>query len=142
MPPRRSAKSSAGLPLTPVSILVLLTLPSLLTLHDLHHTNPLLTLYLTTYLLLINTLTFALYYHDKARSRIAGWRVSETRLHVCELAGGWPAAFVAQRYFQHKVRKRGYQVGFWGIVVVSEVAWVDWWSGGVVRGWVLGSRKG
>lgn len=142
MPPRRSAKSSAGLPLTPVSILVPLTLPSLLTLHDLHHTNPLLTLYLTTYLLLINTLTFALYYHDKARFRIAGWRVSETTLHVCELAGGWPAAFVAQRYFQHKVQKRGYQVVFWGIVVVSEVAWVDWWSGGVVRGWVLGSRKG
>jgi uncharacterized membrane protein YsdA (DUF1294 family) len=85
------------------------------------------------YATIINVITFILYRHDKAQSRIGGWRVSESSLHVCELLGGWPAAFVAQRVFRHKTRKMSYQINYWGIVALHEVLWVDVVTGGAVR---------
>jgi uncharacterized membrane protein YsdA (DUF1294 family)/cold shock CspA family protein len=58
----------------------------------------------------INAVTFAVYHADKRRAREKEWRISEATLHLLELAGGWPAAFVAQRRFRHKIRKVGYQI--------------------------------
>jgi uncharacterized membrane protein YsdA (DUF1294 family) len=93
---------------------------------------------LTAYVLAINFLTYLLYRHDKAQSRIAGWRITEQRLHLCELLGGWPAAFIAQRNLQHKTRKTSYQIEFWAIVVVHEALWIDWLTGGFLRRLVRG----
>jgi uncharacterized membrane protein YsdA (DUF1294 family) len=123
------------------TLLIAITVPLLFGLLRLRQAHPLLTSYLSTYLILINTLTFMLYSHDKARSRVAGWRVTEMRLHTCELAGGWPAAFMAQRIFQHKIRKVKYQVGFWVIVIMHELVWLDVSTEGRVRRWLMRSGR-
>lgn len=123
------------------TILITITTPLLFGLLRLHQKHPSLASYLSTYLILINTLTFMLYSHDKARSRVAGWRVTEMRLHTCEFAGGWPAAFVAQRIFQHKIRKFKYQVGFWAIVMLHELGWLNFSTEGKVRRWVMTSGR-
>lgn len=86
-----------------------------------------------SYALAINIATFFLYYHDKAQSRISGWRVTEQRLHLCELLGGWPAAFIAQRLFRHKIRKTRYQMEYWAIVLSYEAVLVDRLTGGALR---------
>lgn len=93
---------------------------------------------IASYGLTINIFTFMLYRHDKAQSRIAGWRVTERRLHLSELLGGWPAAFIAQRLFQHKTRKTSYQIEYWAIVFAHEALWIDWMSHGALRRLVMG----
>ncbi len=50
---------------------------------------------------------------------------SEAWLHVTELLGGWPGAFLAQRRLRHKVSKCGYQFVFWLIVLAYQFAAVD-----------------
>ncbi|MBW4420312.1 MAG: cold shock and DUF1294 domain-containing protein [Myxacorys californica WJT36-NPBG1] len=70
--------------------------------------------------------TFALYKDDKSRAKRNGWRISENRLHLHELAGGWLGAFVAQRTIRHKNKKRSYQAVFWGIVTLHLLLWLGW----------------
>lgn len=65
-------------------------------------------------------LTWILYALDKRQAGIGGRRIPERTLHGCELAGGWPAAFLAQRHFRHKSSKGRYQLAFWGIVVLHQ----------------------
>ncbi len=58
------------------------------------------------------------------------------RLHLLELLGGWPGAFLAQQVFRHKTRKLSFQLVFWGIVLLHQLFWIDWLSGGRLLGWV------
>ncbi|KAF2281204.1 DUF1294-domain-containing protein [Westerdykella ornata] len=83
------------------------------------------------YTCLISGVTFLFYGYDKMQARNLEWRVKETTLHMLELAGGWPGALVGQHYFQHKTRKTGFMVVFWGIVV----GWQGFW-------WVVASAGG
>ena len=53
------------------------------------------------------------------------WRVPEARLHLLELLGGWPGAFLAQRRLRHKCAKGSYQVVFWLIVLAYQFAAFD-----------------
>ncbi len=78
--------------------------------------------WLTGYFAAINILTYGVYVFDKHRARNKGWRIPEKRMHLLELLGGWPAAFVAQRHFRHKSSKGSYQLTFWMIVVIYQ--WV------------------
>lgn len=77
---------------------------------------------------------YALYGSDKGRAQRGGWRVPEKVLHLAELIGGWPGAWVAQRRLRHKCRKLEYQVVFWLIVGIYQVAGWDflqgflWWE--------------
>jgi uncharacterized membrane protein YsdA (DUF1294 family)/cold shock CspA family protein len=88
----------------------------------------------------MSLLTFVLYAHDKSRARNGQWRVPEKTLHLCELAGGWLGAFVAQRRLYHKSSKGSYQVVFWVIVTVHIVFWVDWlFLGGMLMSQILSS---
>jgi len=41
-------------------------------------------------------------------------------LHLLELLGGWPGAFLAQRRLRHKCSKRRYQFVFWLIVLAYQ----------------------
>jgi uncharacterized membrane protein YsdA (DUF1294 family) len=66
------------------------------------------------------------YATDKAQAGLAGRRVSERTLHLLALAGGWPGALVAQRYFRHKTRKVRFQVVFWLIVTGHVIAVMVW----------------
>lgn len=68
----------------------------------------------------ISLLTYALYGADKdsAADRRSTWRASEKLMHAFELAGGWPGAFLAQRWLRHKSAKVSYQAFFWLIVAL------------------------
>jgi uncharacterized membrane protein YsdA (DUF1294 family) len=51
--------------------------------------------------------------------------VSEANLHLLELLGGWPGAFLAQRRLRHKCSKGSYQFVFWLIVLGYQFAAYD-----------------
>jgi uncharacterized membrane protein YsdA (DUF1294 family)/cold shock CspA family protein len=74
----------------------------------------------------MSLLTFALYADDKSRAERGSWRTSERTLHLCELAGGWPGGFIAQRKLRHKTIKSSYQVVFWTIASLHLIFWLGW----------------
>lgn len=104
-----------------LTILALLLLPPTLVLFTI--LSPSLRLLTLLYVLIINTATFLIYRHDKniAVALEGGWRVSEVSLHLWALAGGWPAALVAQRVLRHKTRKWKFLGVFWVVVVGEEM---------------------
>lgn len=57
-------------------------------------------------LLVLNIVTFFSYATDKSAAERGGWRTPESTLHALAAAGGWPAAWLAQRALRHKSRKR------------------------------------
>jgi len=68
---------------------------------------------------------------DKRRSRISGPRIRERTLLLTALAGGWPGALIAQRWFRHKTRKQPYKTRLWlvialHILTVSVIIWAVW----------------
>jgi uncharacterized membrane protein YsdA (DUF1294 family)/cold shock CspA family protein len=77
------------------------------------------------YAVLITAISYGSYALDKQRARAREWRISEAGLHVPELLGGWPGAFVAQRRLRHKVSKPSYQAVFWIIVLAYQLAAFD-----------------
>jgi len=78
----------------------------------------------------ISGLTYLAYAWDKHRARTKGWREPESLLHLLELIGGWPGAFVAQCRLRHKRAKVRYQIIFWLIVALHQFVAVDY-----IRGW-------
>ena len=72
------------------------------------------------YVLVMGALAYGAYALDKRRAQSKEWRLSEARLHLLELLGGWPGAFLAQRWLRHKCSKVSYQVVFWLIVLVYQ----------------------
>ena len=77
----------------------------------------------------INVVTYFLYARDKRRAQAGAWRIAETTLHLVALLGGWPAAFLAQRRFRHKISKTSFQVAYWLIVALHESATMDYLQG-------------
>lgn len=69
----------------------------------------------------ISLTTWGLYWHDKWAAETAHWRTPEAWLHFFEIIGGWPAAFLAQRIFRHKISKLRYQITFWMIIAIHQV---------------------
>jgi uncharacterized membrane protein YsdA (DUF1294 family)/cold shock CspA family protein len=82
------------------------------------------------YAVVITAISYGSYALDKQRARAREWRISEAGLHVTELLGGWPGAFIAQRRLRHKVSKGSYQAVFWAIVLVYQLAAYD-----ALQGW-------
>ena len=80
--------------------------------------------------LLASAAAFVLYWVDKRAARRGDRRVQERTLHIAELLGGWPGAFVAQRMLRHKTRDTRFQVVYWSIVALHLLAWALWmWFG-------------
>lgn len=102
---------------TGVVLLLLLLLP-LLALH--HHGVTL--AWSATYLFLMSAFTFWGFRHDKRAAQHGRWRQTEASLHLLELLGGWPGAFLAQRFLRHKASKLSYQLVFWIIVLAYQCA--------------------
>jgi uncharacterized membrane protein YsdA (DUF1294 family) len=75
--------------------------------------------------LLISLGTFATYGIDKRRAESGEWRIPELNLHLAEFLGGWPGAFVAQRWFNHKTSKISYRIVYWLIVLLHELIAID-----------------
>ena len=76
-------------------------------------------------MMLVSAITYGMYAHDKSRAVSSGWRVPESSLHLAELLGGWPGAFIAQRSLRHKCSKASYQIVFWSIVILFQLAAAD-----------------
>jgi uncharacterized membrane protein YsdA (DUF1294 family)/cold shock CspA family protein len=89
--------------------------------------------YILGYLVFILTLTYGLYWIDKRRARAgASNRIPESAMHLAELVGGWPAAYIAQRWLRHKSTKLSYQILFWLIVALHQYAAIDYLLGGTL----------
>ncbi|VEB40288.1 Protein of uncharacterised function (DUF1294) [Chromobacterium violaceum] len=57
--------------------------------------------------------TLLAYWLDKRAALRGQWRIPEARLQWLHLAGGWPAAWFAQRAFRHKTRKQPFLALYW-----------------------------
>ena len=77
------------------------------------------------YVLALGALTYWAYVIDKRRAVEREWRLPEAQLHLMELLGGWPGAFLAQRRLRHKCSKGSYQLVFWLIVLAYQFAAFD-----------------
>ena len=73
------------------------------------------------WLLLVNLLTYFVYWLDKRRAKKGGRRVSERELLVWALVGGSPAAFYAMRKLRHKTQKTSFKLWF-ALVVIAQLA--------------------
>jgi uncharacterized membrane protein YsdA (DUF1294 family) len=77
---------------------------------------------LIVYLLLVNLLTYAVYWLDKRRAERGGRRISENELLLWALAGGTVGAIVAMRRLRHKTRKRSFRFAFCFVVLLQAAA--------------------
>jgi uncharacterized membrane protein YsdA (DUF1294 family) len=73
----------------------------------------------------MSLLTFGIYGADKKAAVANRPRVPEAALHLFELLGGWPGAYVAQHWFRHKTVKLSFRVVFWIIVLLHEFIALD-----------------
>lgn len=73
-----------------------------------------------------SSLAFLMYARDKLRAIQGNWRIPESSLHLVEMAGGWPGAYIAQQMMRHKTVKASYQVTFWLIVLLHVGFWILW----------------
>lgn len=80
---------------------------------------------LAGWILLASVITYGLYAWDKRRAQRSEWRISEKTLHLWELLGGWPGAFLAQRRLRHKSAKLTYLFTFWLIVILHHYLAID-----------------
>lgn len=74
-----------------------------------------------SYIISVNIVTFIYYGIDKWSATKDWNRTPEVVLHGLALAGGSPVAFLAQKVFNHKTVKTGFQVVYWIIVIVQVV---------------------
>lgn len=80
---------------------------------------------LAAYVCVLSWITYAAYASDKRKARTNAWRTPESYLHLLELAGGWPGAWVAQRRLRHKCSKQSYQFMFWMIICIHQFVAFD-----------------
>lgn len=78
--------------------------------------------FIVYHLACINLATFIAYGADKRAAERGDWRVPEIQLHVLEFLGGWPGAFIAQKFFHHKTKKRSFQAMFWLMLALETAA--------------------
>jgi uncharacterized membrane protein YsdA (DUF1294 family)/cold shock CspA family protein len=76
-------------------------------------------------MIILSAVVFRLYAYDKRQAIHHAWRVPATIMHLGELAGGWPGAFIAQRILRHKSALKSYQSIFWGIILIYQVLGAD-----------------
>jgi len=68
------------------------------------------------HVIMINLITLLAYFFDKKAAKNQSWRVPEASLHSFEVIGGTPAAFIAQRIWRHKTKKKTFRTSYWLIV--------------------------
>jgi uncharacterized membrane protein YsdA (DUF1294 family) len=80
---------------------------------------------LAGYVAIVSVGTLLAYWLDKRKAQRDQWRIPEVNLHFLDLIGGWPAGYIAQRAFRHKISKTSYQVAFWLIIALHQYAALD-----------------
>ena len=73
---------------------------------------------------LINLFTLFIYGIDKKRAKNGEWRIPEIQIHSMELLGGTIGAFIGQRLFHHKSKKKSFLAIFWTVSFIQIVALV------------------
>lgn len=76
--------------------------------------------------LLLNLLTFFVYWLDKHAAQQGRWRTPENTLHLFSLLGGWPGAWFAQQVLRHKSSKASFRAAYWATVVLHGLALAGW----------------
>lgn len=122
---RNAVSLRKGLGISLVSLLILVALLILPITACLKFKPSLDPRWLGAYAMLISALTYWMYSSDKRRAQSGEWRVPESKLHLLELLGGWPAAWLAQRRLRHKSSKFSYQVTYTFIVLGWQCAALD-----------------
>lgn len=79
-------------------------------------------LFIPYHLIFINLVTFMAYGFDKRAAIKGNRRIPEMHLHTLEFLGGWPGAFIGQRVFRHKTKKKSFQSIFWLMLVLQIAA--------------------
>lgn len=76
--------------------------------------------------LALSAITFIAYARDKSAARNRRWRISEAKLHVLGLIGGWPGALLAQQVLRHKSNKESFRATFrWTVALnCGALAWL------------------
>lgn len=64
--------------------------------------------YLTIYFIIINLISFVMFYVDKQKARKDKWRIEEKTLHITSFLGGTLGSITAMILFHHKTRKAGF----------------------------------
>ncbi len=70
----------------------------------------------------MSLVTFVVYWWDKRAAQRGGRRVSERRLHLLSLLGGWPGAIAGQQLLRHKTQKLSFRIVFWCVLVAHLTA--------------------
>ncbi len=74
---------------------------------------------LSLYLLFINVVTYVLYWLDKRAAVNGSWRIPESTLLLTGLAGGTPAALMAQQRLRHKTKKLSFRLKFLAVTAIQ-----------------------
>jgi len=74
----------------------------------------------------LNMVTFLAYWQDKSAARRGAWRTPESTLHLLSLAGGWPAARLAQQTLGHKSSKGSFLLVFGATSLLNTAALGAW----------------
>lgn len=61
--------------------------------------------YIMSYLLIINLISFVLFFIDKQKSKRDKWRIKESTLHFVSFLGGTLGSIAAMILFHHKTKK-------------------------------------
>lgn len=77
----------------------------------------------------LNLFTFVVYASDKSAAQRGMWRTKESHLHLLALAGGWPAAWLAQQMLRHKSQKTEFRAVYALTVLVHCGALAAWLLG-------------
>lgn len=59
---------------------------------------------LTVYLIIMNLVSFFMYYADKKKAQKRRWRIPESTLLASAFAGGSLGAYTAMKIFRHKTK--------------------------------------
>ena len=78
--------------------------------------------YLGLWLLGMSVVSLFSYYVDKRAAASKRWRISEARLHVQDLLGGWVGGLLARQLWRHKTTKTSFVVTFWLTVIINIIA--------------------
>ena len=66
--------------------------------------------YILVYLLIINLISFALFYTDKQKAKKDRWRIKESTLHIVGFMGGIIGSIAAMILFRHKTKKTKFEI--------------------------------
>ncbi|MFI3242426.1 MAG: DUF1294 domain-containing protein [Alphaproteobacteria bacterium] len=76
-------------------------------------------LFLVFQIISINITTFFAYGIDKKRAKKKQYRVPEKTLLMLELLGGFVGAFIGQKFFNHKTKKKSFLTKFWLVFLLE-----------------------